>query len=101
MINAFADLGYNVKNGDVKAMIIEYQLDHEVITSPKDPGAGSFGPKTRASLAEAHGKYRTIQDAELRIIEENKKLLLSERALWEQKTEIIEDIITSIGSPKR
>ena len=101
MINAFADLGYNAENGDVKAMIIEYQLDHEVIASTKDSGAGTFGPKTRASRAAEHGKYRSLQDSELKIIEENKKVLLSERALWEQKSLIIEGKVGTIGSPKR
>lgn len=101
VINAFADLGYNVKNGDVKAMITEYQLDHEIIASTKDPGTGTFGPKTRASLAAEHGVYSNLQDSELKIIEENKKLLLSERELWQEKTLIIEGKVSAIGSPKR
>lgn len=96
MISAFTDLGYSLENNDVKAMIIQYQLDHGIIKDKNEDGAGTFGPKTRASLVEQHGKFQTIQDAELKIIEENKKLLLSERDIWEQKTQLIENQISSI-----
>lgn len=101
VMSAFADLGYLPIEGNVKDMIIQYQLDHQIISKKTDDGAGNFGPKTRASLAEQHGKYRTIQDIELKIIEENKKVLLSERDLWEQRAQIIEGKVSAIGSPKR
>lgn len=101
VINAFADLGYTVDGSNVKDMITEYQLDHQVITSKDDAGAGTFGPKTRQSLATEHGKFSDIQDVQLKIIEENKKLLISEHSLWEQKTKLVETRISAIGSPKR
>jgi peptidoglycan hydrolase-like protein with peptidoglycan-binding domain len=101
VISAFEDLGYSVENGDVKAMIMQYQLDHEIIKNREEDGAWTFGPKTRASLASQHGKFQSIQDVELKIIDENKKLLISEHSLWEARTRIIENRISAIGSPKR
>ncbi len=101
VINAFSDLGYTAEAGDIKSMITGYQMDHGIITTKNEIGAGSFGPKTRLSLAKEHGVFQKIQDAELKIIEENKKLLLSERDIWEQKTFIIEWRMSSIGSPKK
>lgn len=101
VISAFADLGYTVSNTDVKSMIIAYQIDHDIIKTATDDGAWNFGPKTRASLAKEHGKLITIQDTELKIIEENKKLLISEHSLWEAKVRIVENRITAIGTPRR
>jgi hypothetical protein len=101
VISAFADLGYSVENGDVKAMIIQYQLDHEVIKTRDEDWAWTFGPKTRTSLATQHGKFQSIQDVELKLIDENKKLLLSEHDLWEEKIRIVENRISAIGSPRR
>ena len=101
VISAFSDLGYVVEKGDTKSMLIQYQLDHNIIANRDETGAGNFGPKTRASLVNEHSKFQSIHDVELKLIEENKKLLLSEHTLWEERTREVEVKISTIGSPAR
>lgn len=74
-----------MKNNDVKSMILEFQLDHKVISSASDDGAGNYGPKTKAALKAAHDTYSALRTEELDAIEKARKELLDERTAWETR----------------
>lgn len=82
-------------------MIIEFQLDHGIIRSHEDDGAGVYGPKTRAALREAHDQYKKLRDEELGRIEREKSLLLSEKTAWENTYRSTVEKITALKSPAR
>ena len=83
MLSAFADLGYIVQNNDVPAMVLQFQLDHDVVSSSSDVGAGNYGPKTKAALKAAHDMYNSLRTDELDAIEKARQELLDERTAWE------------------
>lgn len=100
VIAAFADLGYNVENGNKEAMILQFQLDHKIVASASEQGAGNYGPKTRAALADAHARYRALQTAELKALDAEKSELYIERAEWEKRYKEAEEKVKNLGSPK-
>jgi peptidoglycan hydrolase-like protein with peptidoglycan-binding domain len=81
-------------------MILQFQLDHKVISSASEQGAGSYGPKTRAALADAHARYRALQTAELKALDAEKSELYIERAEWEKRYKVAEEKVKNLGSPK-
>lgn len=82
-------------------MVLAFQLDHGIVANTSDPGAGNYGPLTKATLVEAHGRYDTIRNAELKAIEEQKALLISERNNWEKAYTIAKNQVQSFGTPKK
>jgi peptidoglycan hydrolase-like protein with peptidoglycan-binding domain len=100
VIAAFADLGYNVDNGNKEAMILQFQLDHNIISSASEQGAWVYGPKTRTALAEAHSRYNALQSAELKALDGEKSELYIERAEWERQYKTAEEKVKNLGSPK-
>lgn len=100
-LSMFADLGYNTDTDDIRAMIITFQKDHNIIKDASEAGAGVYGPKTRATLQSAHATYMTLRDAELRKIEAEKSLLISARNEWENNYQVASAKISALGSPKR
>jgi hypothetical protein len=98
----FDDLGYPKEDGQSeKEMLIEFQLDHKIISSRDELGAGTYGPKTRATLEREHAKYVSIRDAEEKRIEKERNALLSERDTWQAEYTVASKSIEMIGSPKR
>lgn len=101
VLSAFADLGYSVKNNDVKAMILEFQLDHKVIASALDDGAGNYGPKTKAALKKAHDTYNVLRTDELDVIEKARQELLDERTAWETRYNKAQNSVQAFQSIKK
>ena len=101
VLEMFADLGYTTEGRSMRDMVLAFQLDHGVVVNSTDPGAGNYGPLTKATLAEAHGRYDTIRNAELKAIEEQKALLIAERNNWEKAYTIARSQVQSFGSPKK
>lgn len=98
----FDDLGYPKEDGQTeKEMILEFQLDHGIIKNKEDDGAGNYGPKTRAMLETEHAKYITLRNAELEKIEAEKAALLSEKDAWESSYTVANQVVESIGTPKK
>lgn len=97
----FADLGYPKEDGETERdMIIEFQIDHGIISHKNDEGAGVYGPKTRATLADEYKKYITLRDAELAKIEAEKSLLLSEKNAWESSYKAADVALSKIVDTK-
>jgi len=91
IIEAFAELGYIVKEWDVKAMIFDFQVDQWILSSLSDAWAGNFWPKTKAAFSEEYKKYTTLKNLDLDAIERARKELLDERVAWDiryQKAQI-------------
>lgn len=82
-------------------MVVAYQKDHKIILSDSDDGAGVYGPRTRASLAEIHTQYLSLRNAELQKIEAEKALLISEKNEWENTYKSANQKVSSLGSPKK
>ena len=99
-ISAFADLGYNLVGTDTEAMITEFQLEQKVIDSKDDPGAGTYGPKTKAALAKLHAEYTVKRNQELQAIAEARKLLLTDHDKWKEKYTKAESHVTTFGQPR-
>lgn len=98
----FDDLGYPKEDGQTeKEMIIEFQLDHGIITSKNDDGAGNYGPKTRTTLENEHAKYVILRNAEIQKIEAEKAALLSEKTAWENSYIVANQMVESIGAPQK
>lgn len=98
----FDDLGYPKEDGQSeKDMIIEFQMDHGIIKNKEEDGAGIYGPKTRAMLESEHAKYVTLRNAELEKIEAEKAALLSEKTAWENSYTVANQVVESIGTPKK
>ena len=64
-------------------MVLQFQLDHDVVSSSSDVGAGNYGPKTKAALKAAHDMYNSLRTDELDAIEKARQELLDERTAWE------------------
>ena len=64
-------------------MVLQFQLDHGVVASSSDVGAGNYGPKTKAALKVAHDTYNSLRTNELDAIERARQELLDERTAWE------------------
>ena len=82
-------------------MIIAFQKDHAIIRNTQDEGAGTYGPKTRNTLASSHARYTELRDAELLKIESGKALLISARNEWENTYQVASYSVVALGSPKR
>ncbi len=83
IIEAFAELGYIVEGGDVKAMIFRFQVDQWILTSQSEDWAGNFGPKTKAAFVGEYKKYTNLKRIDIEGIEKARKELLDERSAWE------------------
>lgn len=81
-------------------MVMAFQLDYGVIPSKDDPGAGVYGPKTRAALAAAHTSFQIIQEKEMTAIEEARKQLLDEHTAWGIRYDVASRLVATIGYPK-
>ncbi len=101
VLSAFADLGYIVENGDVKKMLLAFQLDHGIISAKTDDGAGNYGPKTKAALKEAHDKFNAIQSDELKAIEKARQEMLDERTAWETRYKQAQNSVLSLSTIRR
>jgi hypothetical protein len=101
VLNMFRELGYDNDGDDVRAMIMEFQKDHGIIKASTDDGAGVYGPRTQASLAKEYSRYSTLREVELKKIEAEKALLISERNQWAGAYEKATEKIATLGSPKR
>lgn len=97
----FADLGYTSENGNVQSMILAFQLDHKVIASEKDTGAGNYGPLTKAKLMEEYSRYQALREAEMKRIEAQKNLLISQNIEWTSNYKVTTATVLSFGSPKK
>ena len=101
IIAMFSDLGYSLDARTSKDMIIDFQLDHGIITSASDPGAGNFGPLTQAKLATEHDRYALLKDAELQKIEREKAILISKKSEWEATYTSASQKISFFGGLKK
>lgn len=100
-LEMFADLGYTPDGRTTKEMIIDYQLDHSIISSETDDGAWVYGPRTKSSLSTVHAQYSALRDAELQKIEAEKTLLLSEKTAWEMNYAQASSRVVAFGTPKK
>lgn len=100
MISAFRDLGYSLSGNDTKAMITEFQIEHDIINSKSDDGAGNYGPKTRAALAKLHAEFQAKRDKELEEIKAARTLLLTDHDAWEKKYKQAESQVIEFGQPQ-
>ncbi len=100
VLSAFADLGYIPSNGNVEAMILQFQLDHSVVASKEDFWAGNYGPKTKAALKTAHDAFSALRDTELESIEKAKRELLDERSAWENRYNSVTNTVAKMESIK-
>ena len=82
-------------------MITQFQLDHHVITSKSDTGAGNYGPKTRAALSLAHDEYDKLHTADLQAVAKAQKELMDAKNEWDQQYNKTQSYIQSIGSPHK
>ena len=101
ILNMFADLGYTSENGNIQSMILDFQLDHKVIASEKDTGAGNYGPITKAKLLEEYSRYQALREAEMKRIEAQKNLLISQNIEWTSNYKVTTATVLSFGSPKK
>lgn len=101
VIQMFADLGYTSEGRSTKEMITDYQIDHSIIKNSTEDGAGTYGPRTKASLSTVHAQYIILRNAELEKIEAEKALLISEKNEWEHTYNAANQKISSLGSPKK
>lgn len=100
VISSFADLGYNFSGTDTKSMIVEFQLDNGIISSRDDDAAGTYGPKTRATLASLHMAYVTRRQLELDAIDRAKASLLADHDTWQKQYQKAETTVSAFGQPK-
>ncbi len=100
VIASFADLGYNFSGTDTKSMIIEFQLDNGIITSRDDEAAGTYGPKTRATLATLHTAYVIRRQTELDTIERAKASLLADHDSYKTEYSNAQSQVTAFGQPR-
>ena len=101
VLSMFADLGYIPEGRSVKDMIIEFQLDHGVIASMRDPGAGSYGPLTSSALKSEHAKLNRLRDLEMKRIERERDRLITEHTEWEVLIARAETRVDTFGNPTR
>lgn len=99
-LSAFADLGYNFTGTDTRSMIVEFQLDNNIITSRDDEAAGTYGPKTRATLATLHGAYRVRRQIELDLIEIAKQKLLADHDIYNRNYSDAHNQVALFGQPR-
>jgi hypothetical protein len=85
IIEAFAELGYIVENGNVKKMIYNFQFDQWIVNSPSDDGAGNFGPKTKSAFSQEYTQYTELKKIDTAAIEKARKEMLDERTAWDNK----------------
>ncbi|MDD2694155.1 MAG: peptidoglycan-binding protein [Candidatus Gracilibacteria bacterium] len=97
----FADLGYTTEGRTTKEMILAFQLDHGVISSASDPGAGNYGPLTTAKLQEEYARYASLRDTEMKRIEKERAQMVSENSTWATLITRAETQVNQFGSPKR
>lgn len=100
VIASFADLGYNFTGTDTKSMIIEFQLDQGIITSRDDEAAGTYGPKTRVTLATLHTAYVIRRQTELDTIERAKASLLADHDSYKTEYSNAQSQVTAFGQPR-
>ena len=82
-------------------MILEFQLDHKVIASASDDGAGNYGPKTKSALKVAHDTYNALRTEELDAIEKARKELLDERTAWETRYNKAQNSVQALSTIKK
>lgn len=63
-------IGYNTTGKTFKEIILQFQLDHNIISSPNEAGAGNYGPKTTAKLNELYNNRNNIINNSNKAIEE-------------------------------
>jgi hypothetical protein len=81
-------------------MIINFQIDHGIITSRDETGAGNYGPKTRIALVTAHDIYNNLHSADLESVAKARKELIEAHQDWEDRYTKTEAYIINIGSPR-
>ncbi|MBI5411603.1 peptidoglycan-binding protein [Candidatus Peregrinibacteria bacterium] len=64
-----------VMNSDLHDAILTFQLDNNIVSSPFDAGAGSFGPKTQAKLEDKLEHFNIQIESEKRYLRDNLPLL--------------------------
>jgi len=82
-------------------MIIAFQMDHGIISSTVEPGAGNYGPITTMKLSEEHKRFSALKDTEMQRIEKERAELLSKHAEWETLITRAESEVTTFGTPIR
>lgn len=63
-------IGYNTTGKTFKEIILQFQLDHNIISSPHEAGAGNYGPKTTAKLNELYNNRNNIINNSNKAVEE-------------------------------
>lgn len=101
VIEAFAELGYIVRDGSAKNMIFEFQVDQWILTSLSDAGAGNFWPKTKAAFATEYKQYASLKKMDLDTIEKARKELLDERTAWQVRYQKAQNSVTVLTSIER
>ena len=97
----FADLGYTPDGWMTKDMIIDFQIDHAIVSKNSDPGAGNYGPLTQAKLKEEYAHYRALKDAEIQRIEAERTELINNHTEWEDLSSRAESRVETFWNPKR
>lgn len=82
-------------------MIIAFQIDHGIISSTSDPGAGNYGPMTTMRLSEEHKRFTALKDTEIQRIERERAELLSQHTEWGTLITRAESEVTTFGNPAR
>ncbi len=89
-----------MKGTDTKTMLTEFQLEQKIIGSKDEDGAGTYGPKTRVTLAALHAKYLEKHNTELVAIEKARNLLLTDHDAWEKQYKQAETTVNAFGKPR-
>lgn len=76
-------------------------MDHGIISSVSDPGAGNYGPMTTMTLSEEHKRFTALKDTELQRIERERAELLSQHATWGSLITRAESEVIRFGNPVR
>ena len=93
------DLGYSI-DASFTGGIFQYQKDHGIVTSLSDTGAWVYGPRTRASLTEEHGKYMREKLQQKASIEREQTILVQEHSDWSERYREALHTVESFWSPK-
>lgn len=94
------DLGYDEYGPSLEDMIFAFQKDYQIVSSRSEAGAGTYGPKTQAKLAEVYTTYQNIRTKEAALIEASRNELLSAREAWKVEQKSAQTYIDTFGTPK-
>lgn len=100
VLTELSDLGYDAYGPKLEDMIFAFQKDYHIVNSKSEAGAGNYGPKTQAKLAEVYSTYQDIRVKEEALIQASRDELLSAREAWKWEQKKAQAYIDTLGTPK-